>query len=344
MKIGILTDTHYNFRKGNKIFHEYFEKFYKEVFFPTLRKYKIDIVIHMGDMFDNRKSTDYWSIDWTKRVILEPLKKYKVHVILGNHDIFYKNTTKLNSPMLLLNEYTNIKVYDKPSTVQVGGQDIFFIPWITSESEQETLDSIRNTPARIAMGHLELSGFYINQGTIQQHGMDKGAFNKFDKVFSGHYHMRNDDGKIFYLGNPYQLYWSDYNDKRGFTIFDTDTYELTKIDNPYEMFKICYYDEDNVEEDLSSYEGCIVKLIVKNKTDHKKYEKFLDNLNKIEPYELKIIENIQINSDFDADEAVENEDTLTLLKRYVDESEIKLNKSRIKDLIQSIYKESFQLQ
>jgi DNA repair exonuclease SbcCD nuclease subunit len=344
MQVAIITDTHYNFKKGNKVFHEYFEKFYKEVFFPTLRKYKIDTVIHMGDMFDNRKSTDYWSIDWTKRVILEPLKKYKVHVILGNHDIFYKNTTKLNSPMLLLNDYKNIKVYDTPSTVQVGGQDIFFIPWITPESEQETLDSIRNTPARVAMGHLELSGFYVNQSTIQQHGMDKEALNKFDKVFSGHYHMRNDDGKIFYLGNPYQLYWSDYNDKRGFTIFDTDTYELTKIDNPYEMFKICYYDEDNVEEDLSSYEGCIVKLIVKNKTDHKKYEKFLDNLNKVEPYELKVIENIQINSDFDADEAVENEDTLTLLKRYVDESEIKLNKSRIKDLIQSIYKESFQLQ
>jgi hypothetical protein len=246
--------------------------------------------------------------------------------------------------MLLLNDYKNIKVYDKPSTVSVGEQDLFFIPWITPESEEETLDSIRNTPARVAMGHLELSGFYVNQGTIQQHGMDKGTLNKFDKVFSGHYHMRNDDGKIFYLGNPYQLYWSDYNDKRGFTIFDTDTYELTRIDNPYEMFKICYYDEDNVEEDLSSYGGCIVKLVVKNKTDHKKYEKFLDNLNKTEPYELKIIQNIQINSDFDADEAVENEDTLTLLKRYVDESEIKLNKSRIKDLIQSIYKESFELQ
>jgi len=344
MKIGILTDSHFNFRKGNKVFHEYFEKFYKEVFFPTLRKCKIDTVIHMGDMFDNRKSTDYWSIDWTKRVILEPLKKYKVHVILGNHDIFYKNTTKLNSPMLLLNEYKNIKVYDKPSTVQVGEQDLFFIPWITPESEQETLEAIKNTPARVAMGHLELSGFYVNKTNLQQHGMDRGAFNKFDRVFSGHYHMRNDDGKIFYLGNPYQLYWSDYDDRRGFTIFDTDTYELTRIDNPYEMFKICYYDEDNVEEDLSSYEGCIVKLIVKNKTDHKKYEKFLDKLNKIEPYELKIIESIKINSDFDADEEVENEDTLTLLKRYVDESEIKLNKSRIKDLIQSIYKESFQLQ
>lgn len=344
MKVAILTDTHYNFKKGNKVFHEYFEKFYKEIFFPNLRKYKIDTVIHMGDMFDNRKSTDYWSIDWTKRVILEPLKKYKVHVILGNHDIFYKNTTKLNSPMLLLNDYKNIKVYDKPSTVQVGEHNIFFIPWITPESEQETLEAIRNTPARVAMGHLELSGFYVNKNSLQQHGMDRTIFDKFEKVFSGHYHMRNDDGKIFYLGNPYQLYWSDYSDKRGFTIFDTDTHELIRIDNPYEMFKMCYYDEDNVETDLSSYSGSIVKLIVKNKTDQKKYEKFLDTLIKTEPYELKIIENIQINSDFDADDAVENEDTLTLLKRYVDESEIKLNKNRIKDLIQSIYKESFQLQ
>jgi DNA repair exonuclease SbcCD nuclease subunit len=344
MKVAILTDTHYNFKKGNKVFHEYFEKFYKEIFFPNLRKYKIDTVIHMGDMFDNRKSTDYWSIDWTKRVILEPLKKYRVHVILGNHDIFYKNTTKLNSPMLLLNDYKNIKVYDKPSTVQVGEHNIFFIPWITSDSEQETLEAIRNTPARVAMGHLELSGFYVNKNSLQQHGMDRSIFDKFEKVFSGHYHMRNDDGKIFYLGNPYQLYWSDYSDKRGFTIFDTDTHELIRIDNPYEMFKMCYYDEDNVEADLSSYSGSIVKLIVKNKTDQKKYEKFLDTLIKTEPYELKIIENIQINSDFDADDAVENEDTLTLLKRYVDESEIKLNKNRIKDLIQSIYKESFQLQ
>jgi predicted nucleotidyltransferase len=40
---------------------------------------------------------------------------------------------------------------------------------------------------------------------------------------------------------------------------------------------------------------------------------------------------------------VEQEDTLSLLKKYVDESEIKLNKNRVKELIQSIYQESFQM-
>jgi len=344
MKIAILTDSHYGFRKGNKVFHEYFEKFYKEIFFPSLKKYKIDTVIHMGDMFDNRKMVDYWSIDWTKRVILEPLKKYKVHVILGNHDIFYKNTTKLNSPMLLLNDYKNINVYDNPVTIKIDEKDILFVPWITSEGEQKTLEAIQNTSASVCMGHLELSGFYVNKSTISEHGRDKSIFEKFDKVFSGHYHMRNDDGKIFYLGNPYQMYWSDYNDKRGFSIFDTKTNEIIFIDNPYEMFKICNYNENDIQKDLSEYEGCIVKLVVQNKTDQSKYERFIDRLIKQNPYELKIVETVKLNSDFDFEEIVQNEDTLTLLKKYVDESEIKLNKNRVKDLIQIIYQESFQLQ
>jgi DNA repair exonuclease SbcCD nuclease subunit len=343
MKVAIITDTHYNFKKGSQVFHDYFEKFYKEVFFPFLKKSKIDTVIHLGDIFDNRRATDYWSIEWTKRVILEPLKKYKVHLVLGNHDIFYKNTNKLNSPELLIGDYKNINIYTKPTNVQVGGQEVLFIPWITPDGESETLAAIQNTSARVAMGHLELTGFYAHRGQIQQSGRDKSVFQKFDKVFSGHYHTRSDDGKIYYLGNPYQLYWNDYGDSRGFTVWDTETNELQHINNPFEMFKICNYDEENVEDDLSSYAGCIVKLVVKNKTNQKKFDKFLDSLIGAQPQELKIIETVKINEQFEADELVEQEDTLSLLKRYVDESEIKLNKVRIKELIQTIYQESFQM-
>lgn len=343
MKVAIITDTHFNFKKGNQIFHDYFEKFYNEVFFPTLEKLGIDTVIHLGDIFDNRRATDYWSIDWTKKVILDPLKKYQVHLVLGNHDIFYKNTNKLNSPELLIGDYKNIKIYSEPTTVEVCGKKVLFIPWITPESESKTIAAIQNTSAKVAMGHLELTGFYAHRGHIQESGRDKSAFNKFDQVFSGHYHTRSDDGKIYYLGNPYQLYWNDYGDSRGFTIWDTETGKLTPVNNPFEMFKICNYDEENIEEELQSYSGCIVKLVVKNKKDQKKFDKFLDSLIKTQPYELKIIENIKINEEFDSDEIVEKEDTLSLLKRYVDESEIGLNKNRIKELIQSIYQESFQM-
>lgn len=343
MKLAIITDTHYNYKKGNKFFHDYFEKFYNNIFFPTLRKYNIDTVIHLGDFFDNRKTTDYWSIDWTNRVILDPLKTYDVHLILGNHDIFYKNTTRLNSPMLLLNGYNNVKIYPEAKTINLGGTDILFVPWITSDSIDATLRAVKTTPAKVVMGHLELNGFSPHKGNIMESGMDPKIFKKFDRVFSGHYHTRGDDGKIFYLGNPYEMFWNDYDDQRGFCIFDTDTYELIEIDNPYQVFKICYYDEDNLPN-VNDYENCIVKLIIKNKTDQLKYEKFLNSLIKIEPEDLKIIENVQLSSDFLDDDILEIEDTLSLLKKYVDESEIKLNKNRINKLIHSIYQESFQLQ
>jgi DNA repair exonuclease SbcCD nuclease subunit len=342
MRIAIITDTHYNFKKGNKTFHEYFEKFYKNVFFPALKEYKIDTVVHMGDMFDNRKMSDYWSIDWAKRVIFDPLKKYNVYLTVGNHDIVYKNTTDLNSPILLLSEYKNIKVITKPETVKIGDTDILMLPWITPEGEQSTMNAIRETPAKVVMGHLELNDFVVHKGHLQVNGMDKKIFNRFDRVFTGHYHTRSDDGKIFYLGNPYQLYWSDYNDKRGFTIFDTETYEMTRINNPYEMFKIIYYYDDALY-DLQDFENCMVKVVVKKKENKVKFEKFIDFLLEQNIQDLKVIEEVEINDNFDAEDEVENEDTLSLLKKYVDESEIELNKIEVKNILNSIYQEAFQV-
>jgi acyl CoA:acetate/3-ketoacid CoA transferase alpha subunit len=108
------------------------------------------------------------------------------------------------------------------------------------------------------------------------------------------------------------------------------------------MFKIIYYRDDALYN-LEDYEGCMVKLIIKEKKDKVKYEKFLDFLLESGLQDLKIIEEVIINEDIDVDAMVENEDTLSLLKKYIDESEMELNKNRIKELINSIYQEAFQL-
>ena len=109
-RVAIITDTHFGIRKGSQIFHDYFEKFYKEVFFPTLDKEKIETLIHMGDCFDVRKGIDYWSLDWAKRVFFDELRArgIQAHIIIGNHDIFYKNTLRINAPGLNLSEYENV--------------------------------------------------------------------------------------------------------------------------------------------------------------------------------------------------------------------------------------------
>ena len=37
------------------------------------RENNITTVIHMGDAFDGRKSIDYQSLEWAKRVVFDPL-------------------------------------------------------------------------------------------------------------------------------------------------------------------------------------------------------------------------------------------------------------------------------
>jgi DNA repair exonuclease SbcCD nuclease subunit len=343
MKIAIITDTHYGFKKGNKLFHDYFSKFYNDIFFPYLIKNKIKTVIHLGDAFDNRKGIDYWSLRWARNNVYDTFEKLGITVynIVGNHDIYYKNTNNLNSVSYLLSEYDNVIKIERPEEFNIGGLDILMVPWINQENQQETLRMIQNSTCKVSMGHLELNGFKVSHNLIMEHGLDPLTFDKFEKVFSGHYHTRSNNGKVYYLGNPYQMFWVDYNDKRGFTIFDTETLEHFHIDNPYQIFKIINY-TDNTEVDINEYQDCVVKMIVKEKNDKVRYEKFVNQFLNLNLYDFKVIEETVVN-DITDDGYVTGEDTLTLLKKYVDESENRLNKNKIKQLINQIYQESYQV-
>ncbi len=344
MKVAILSDTHYGCRKGSKHLHDYFELFYKNIFFPALEENNVEAVIHMGDAFDSRKSIDYQSLEWAKRVVFDPLKKYEVHMIIGNHDTYYKNTNNVNSPELLLQTYSNIKTYSKPTEVNIGGLNILFLPWINQENEELTFKLIEKTTSKCAMGHLECQGFRVNRQLIMEHGLDSELFDKFDRVYSGHYHTRSTNGTIFYLGNPYEMYWTDVNDTRGFHIFDTETLEHTPINNPYKLFYNIYYEDTPYQLfDATEYQNKIVKVIVRKKSKPKDFEKFIDKFYNVGVQELKIIENFEIqeNEDFQIDE---DENTLSVLNRYIDDSEFNLDKTIIKTIIQDLYRQASQVE
>jgi len=342
MKVAIITDTHYGARKGSKLFHDYFEKFYTDVFFPTIDELGIDDVIHMGDAFDSRKGIEFKSLKWAKRVVFNPLieRGINMHLMVGNHDAYYKNTNEINAVDLLLQEYDNVKIYSSPTEASVGGLPILFIPWVNEENEKETNSIIKKTKCSVAMGHLELNGFVATPGHVMEHGHDAKAYNKFDKVFSGHYHSRSDNGTVFYLGNPYEMFWNDCESTRGFHIFDTESLEHTPVNNPHRLFyKIFYDDTDHQTFNATEYENKIVKVIVKKKSDTKKFEKFIDKLYTVGVADLKIVENFQL-MDTEDFEAEESEDTMSILNRYIDETETELNKTVIQSLVRHIYQEA----
>ena len=345
MKVAIITDTHYGARKSSSLFHDYFEKFYKEVFFPTLDEQGITTVVHMGDAFDSRKGIDFKALTWAQRVVFNPLKErgIGVHLIVGNHDAYYKNTNSVNGVDLLLREYDNIKVYSKPTEIKLDELGVLFIPWINQENEKETIKLIEKTTCKCAMGHRELQGVIVNRQLVMDHGLESKLFEKFDRVYSGHYHTRSNNGTVFYLGNPYEMFWTDVKDDRGFHIFDTETIEHTPVNNPFRLFYNIYYEDDDYQLfDTREYENKIVKVIVRKKTDITKFEKFIDKLYSANVADLKIVENFQIQESEEF-EAEESEDTISILDRYIEESETDLEKSILQKIVKEIYQEACEM-
>jgi DNA repair exonuclease SbcCD nuclease subunit len=342
MKILLITDQHFGVRNDNQSFINLYKKFYEKIVIPFIKASNIKQVIALGDTFDKRRSVNFMSLQEAKQMWFSPLDEMgvRLHMLVGNHDIYYKNSLKINAPRELLGEYPNIVIHDTPTTVKFDGLDILLLPWICDDNRDRAFDEISNTDAMVCMGHLELNGFEAHPGHVMQNGMDKSLFSKFEKVFSGHYHMKSSRGNVNYLGNPYQLYWNDYGCKRGFHVFDTETLKTTFYRNPFDMFHKLYYNDGvDMPDNIS---GTFVKLIVENKGDYAKFDYAVKQLQDSGIADLKIVEDLSVELE-DGTEVLETEDTMTLLDKYIDEIDLKVDVTNVKNIMRSLYIEACEL-
>jgi predicted phosphodiesterase len=347
MKIALINDTHWGARNDSPAFIDYFNKFYNEVFFPYLQQNNINTIIHLGDVVDRRKFINHNTAHNFKLNFWDKIDLLNIdtHVIIGNHDTYYKNTNEINA-LQNLNISFNTKVYTSCETVNFDGLDILFIPWICDANMEDSLHNIDKSTAQIVMGHLEIKGFEMHKGHLNEQGLDKNLFKRFEKVISGHFHKKSDDGQVYYLGCPYQIMWSDYNCPKGFHIFDTATRELTRVPNPLVMFKKFIYDdkkEDYSKKDLSDYENTYVKLFISQKTDSDMFDKLLDRFhNEINAYEINVIEDSSsdVSASVREDILEQGEDTLTFLGNYIEQIDTTLDKTKLKSFAKELYMEA----
>lgn len=352
MKIALVADTHWGARNDNTAFAEYFEKFFTNIFFPYLKENNIDTIIHLGDVVDRRKYINYQTQSHMQKVFIDPIieNDYTMHTIIGNHDTFYKNTNEINSMQQLYGTsgYSKIKWYDnQPAVLNFDGCDIMLLPWLCSNNVEPFLKQVSETTAQVLFGHLELKGFEMYRGAINDHGFDSSLFNKFDIVCSGHFHHKSTVGHINYLGSPYEITWSDFDDPRGFHIFDTDDRSIEFIKNPYTMFnKIFYDDKDNnmeyvVNQDYERLANSYVKVIIKHKINPYWFDMFMEKLEKVNPIHIQVVED-HLNLDLDSDDDIisEAEDTMTILHKYIDNLEVNVNKTHLETTIKELYSDA----
>jgi len=352
MKIATINDTHFGGRNDSAAFNDYFFKFYDEVFFPYLREHNIKTLVHLGDVVDRRKFINFNTLQSLREKFIYRLGKEEIdtHIIIGNHDTYYKNTNDVNSMTELFSSFDGKHepwIYANPTEIVFDGLKILILPWINDGNRKETYDLIENSDAQVIMGHLELAGFQMHPGYSNEHGIDAAIFNKFDMVMSGHYHHKSDDGTIYYLGAPYEITWTDYQDPRGFHVFDTDTRELEYIRNPYRMFHKIFYDDEGktfeevTGKDFSSYAGSCIKVVVQNKTNPYWFDIMLDKLYKVNPMTVSIVEDFTDIGSVGEDSLIDQaEDTMTILNKYIDTIEISGDKTQLQELLQDLHKDA----
>ena len=274
-------------------------------------------------------------------------EKVDTHIILGNHDTYYKNTNKVNAITELCTTYDGQNepwIYASPKEVTFDGLPILFMPWICDDTYEESLYAIENSNAEICMGHLEVKGFEMHRGHMNEQGLDRSMFHRFEKVLSGHFHKKSDDGQIYYLGTQYEITWNDYKDPKGFHIFDTETRELTRVPNPIRIFKKIVYDDtqhDYNTLDISRFDNSYIKLFISQKTDEDMYDKFINRLySTLNIYELNIFEDTSdVTASVKEDLIEQGEDTLTFLGKYIDQLDTDLDKNKLKEYTKELYSE-----
>jgi DNA repair exonuclease SbcCD nuclease subunit len=346
MKIAIVNDTHAGARQESLHFNSYFFKFWDDIFFPYLDTHNIQHVLHLGDLVDRRKFMNYVIMNSWRTKFFDKLENARF--LVGNHDVPYRNTNTPNAISELIEDRYDFPVHISPQEVYYDELLVGVVPWINSSNAQESLDFIKNTKAKVLFGHFEIAGFEMDKGHVCDTGLDRTIFDKFEKVISGHFHTKSNDGSIYYLGSQYEMTWADYGDKKGFHIFDTDTLDLEFIHNPNQMFHKVWYDDSKQDfnywksQDLTRFKDSYVKVIVSEKNNSFLFDRVIEMIGQVNPVDIMVAEDYGKIYEESAELIDEAEDTPTIIHKYIDGLTLppEISSDKLKKLTRDLYTEA----
>jgi predicted phosphodiesterase len=317
-------------------------KFIQNVFIPYLKHYNIKHVIHLGDLVENKRQINIQTGARLREDFLQSLDDLdiNVHIIAGNHDIFYKSTNSINSLREIVDGKYKFNIYDnKPSEIIIDNVKILLVPWISPENKEQSLKFITTSSAKYCMAHLELKGFEQQKGRLATHGDDHKIFDRFDAVFSGHYHIRSHRDNIYYIGSAFHFNWGDYSNFCGFMELDLETDNKKWIKNPYRIFSKIDYDEENLTE-IQDLKDTYCRVNVVNKQSESKFNDYINSINELGVIDLLINDNV-VPIKLDNNEIIQIDNTLDIFKNSINQLDIE-NKNDVELLIEDVYKEALE--
>lgn len=213
-RAAVFTDIHFGMRQNSKTHNEDCENFVKW-FCEEARRRDCDVAIFMGDWHHHRATVNVSTLNYTVEAIDHISKNFeRFFFIPGNHDLYYREKRDLNSVPFIRNQKNIILVND----IYTEG-DVSLVPWLVGDEWQK----MKKLNSRYVFGHFELPSFKMNAMVeMPDHGgLNRGHFPNQERVFSGHFHMRQHSGNVTYIGNAFPHNYADaWDDDRGMMVME----------------------------------------------------------------------------------------------------------------------------
>jgi predicted phosphodiesterase len=212
-KAIFFTDIHFGLKSNSRTHNQDCLDFVEFVI-KTGKAQNCETCVFLGDWHNNRASLQIGTLNYSVQAIDKLSAAFdQIIFIPGNHDEHYRDTREMNS-VVWAKKYENLRLFDEITTVD----DVCITPWLVGDEHKK----IKKVEAKYMFGHFELPSFYMN-AMVQM--PDVGDLRRDDlkseTVFTGHFHKRQTNKNITYIGNAFPHNYADVgDDDRGCMILD----------------------------------------------------------------------------------------------------------------------------
>jgi len=245
-----------------------------------------------------------------------------IHFITGNHDIYKKYDTDVNS-IVAFKYIPNVTIYEKPILVTNGKSKILVLPWIGDQELEENY--VKDNDLDYVFAHTNIAGFKYDNNRHIHKGARFTDIKGIKKLFSGHIHKRQEFQQFIYIGSPYHTKRSDISNQKGVYVFNPDKNKHVFTPNTFsptfQRIPLETILELTLKEASKIFHNNYSDIIVPNKYIHLfNLTKFIDLLEDCDYKKIETVGERKIEDELsDVMDGVDIKDILTLLEMSIDE-------------------------
>ena len=204
-KVAVCTDIHFGL-KSNSLQHNQDCSDFIDWFIATARANGCETGMFLGDWSHQRAAINMQTLQYSLRSLEKLSAAFdRFYFIPGNHDLYYRDKRDIYSTEWA-RHIPNIQIVN--DWFQDG--DVVIAPWLVGDDHKR----IPKMTGQYMFGHFELPHFKMNAMVeMPDHGEIKvDNFGGFERVFSGHFHLRQQKKNVHYIGNCFPHNYADAGD------------------------------------------------------------------------------------------------------------------------------------